>query len=79
MIKKYPTEYFEAIFYIEGNSCMINQPFVVNDIPVGFITEATEDYVKCKIFGRYMGTEYDDKFKSPQNIYIDTNYYKGGK
>lgn len=26
-----------------------------------------------------MGTEYDDKFKCLQNIYIDTNYYNGGK
>ena len=76
MIKKYPTEYFEATFYISRSSCMVNQPFVVNDIPVGFITEATDDYVKCKIFGRYIGTEYDDNFKCPQNIYIDTNYYK---
>ena len=43
---------------------MVNQPFIVNNIPIGVITEATEDYVKCKIFGRYIGTEYDDSYKA---------------
>ena len=77
MTKRYPTEFYEATFYIAGNPCMVNQPFIVNNIPVGVITEATEDYVKCNIFGRYIGTEYDDSFKSPMSIYITTDLRKG--
>ena len=50
MTKRYPTECFEATFYINGNPCMVNQPFIVDGIPIGVIIEATEDYVKCKIF-----------------------------
>ena len=77
MTKRYPTESYESTFYIAGSPCMVNQPFIVNHIPIGVITEATEDYVKCKIFGRYIGTEYDDSFKTPISIYITTELRKG--
>ena len=45
--KKYLTECYDAIFYVPSEPCMVNQPIIVNDIPIGVITEATEDYVKC--------------------------------
>lgn len=77
MTKRYPTECFEAIFYINGNPCMINQPFIVDGIPIGVIIEATEDYVKCKIFGRYIGIEFDNAYKCPQSLFITTNKTNG--
>ena len=43
MTKRYPTECFEATFHIGGNPCMVNQPFIVDGIPVGVITETTDD------------------------------------
>lgn len=77
MTKRYQTESYESKFYITGSQCMVNHPFIVNNIPIGVITEATEDHVKCKIFGRYIGTEYDDSFKTPISIYITTELRKG--
>ena len=57
--------------------CMVNQPIIVNDIPIGVITEATEDYIKCKLFGRYIGIEYDTEYKGeyrePISVNITTN------
>ena len=71
--KKYLTECYDAIFYVPSEPCMVNQPIIVNDIPIGVITEATEDYVKCKLFGRYIGIEYDTEYKEPISVNIVTN------
>ena len=71
--KKYLTECYDAIFYVPSEPCMVNQTIIVNDIPIGVITEATEDYVKCKLFGRYIGTEYDTEYKEPISVNITTN------
>ena len=66
--------YYEPIiFAMKPYKTTLTDCILNNDIQIGVITEATEDYVKCKLFGRYIGIEYDAEYKEPISVNITTN------
>ena len=71
--KKYLTDCYDAIFYAPSEPFMVKQPIIVKDITIGVIAEATENCGKCKLFGRYSGSEYETEYKEPISVNITTN------
>lgn len=50
----------------------LNAPFMVNDRPVGVITDITNEWITCNILDDYLGVEVN-KDSIPLSLYLSSN------
>lgn len=54
------------------DTSLINSPLIVNGVPIGVITEMTDDWLSGFLFNKYVGYEKDIEFNKVQAIHIST-------